>query len=104
MADAIGDPRPRAAWLKGADPALARALNAAFTGEKPRSVKIKNPLNASLRIRWDASTVEIRITGKPNGSTTVVADNKNLSQQPLVEERRAQWRVALDALKAHLTR
>jgi len=103
VADAIGKSRRRDGWLATADPALVRAVNAAFEGEKPRSVKIKDPLNANVRIPWDGSTVEIRITGKPNGSTTVVADNKNLKQQALVEQRRAQWKLALDALKAHLT-
>lgn len=102
VADAIGRQKRRDAWLKSADAALVRAVNAAFLGEKPRSVKIKDALNANVRIPWDGSTVEIRITGKPNGSTTVVADNSNLKLQALVEERRAQWKVALDALKAHL--
>lgn len=103
-AKAIADAARRSGWLKQADPALARAVNAAFSGDKPRSVKLKDALNASVRIPWDGSTVEIRITGKPNGSTTIVADNKNLGRQSLVEQRRAQWKVALDALKAQLTR
>jgi hypothetical protein len=103
VADAIGSRRRRDVWLRGADSALARAVNAAFEGEKPRSVKIKAALNANVRIPWNGSTVEIRITGKPKGgSTTVVADNKNLKQQALVEQRREQWKAALDALKAHL--
>lgn len=103
IADAIGDPRRRAAWLRQTDAALAHAVNAAFAGEKPRSVRVKDAHNASVRIPWDGSTVEIRITGKPNGNSTVVADNKNLGRPSLVEERRAQWKVALDALKAQLT-
>lgn len=103
VAAAIGERRSRDLWLRDADPALARAVNAAFEGPKPRSVKIKNALNANVRIPWDGATVEIRITGKPNGgSTTVVADSGNLARHALVEERRAQWKQALDALKSHL--
>jgi uncharacterized protein DUF4287 len=104
VAAAIGKSRRRDGWLATADPALVRAVNAAFEGPKPRSVKLKDPLNANVRIPWDGSIVEIRIAGKPNGSTTVVADNKNLKQVDQVEQRRAHWKVALDALKAHLTR
>jgi hypothetical protein len=105
VADAIGSRARRDVWLRGANTALARAVNAAFEGEKPRSVKIKDAFNANVRIPWDGSTVEIRITGKPKGgSTSVVADNSNLRQQALVEQRRGQWKAALDALKAHLAR
>lgn len=104
VADAIGKRRRRAAWLAAADAALARAVNAAFEGEKPRSVKIKDALNAYVRIPWDGASVLISIIGKPRGgSTTVVAGNDNLTRESLVEERRAQWKVALGALKAHLT-
>jgi len=104
VAHAISQRRRRDAWLGAADAVLARAVKAAFEGEKPRSVKIKDAMNANVRIPWDGSTVEIRITGKPKGgSTTVVADNKNLARESLVEERRAQWKVALDALKSYLT-
>ena len=100
---AIADARRRRGWLKQADPALARAVEAAFSRDEPRRVRLKDPQNARIRIPWDGSTVEIRITGKPDGGATVVADNENLRRQSLVEERRAQWKVALDALKARLS-
>ena len=103
VAHVLGDARRRAQWLRGADPQLARALEAAFSGAKPRALTLKRDDYARMRFPWDASTVEIHITGKPNGSTTVAAGNMNLKQQALVETRRAQLKVALDALKAHLT-
>ena len=104
VVDALGNAKRRAVWLRSADPALRAAMEAAFTGEKPRSVKVKNPQNASLRIKWDGSTVEIRIAGKPKGgSTTVAADNMDLPDASLVEPRREKWKVALEALKSHLT-
>lgn len=91
----------RAAWLQGADPALAQALAAAFAGEKPREVKTKGSNYAWLRFPWDGSTVVIYINGKPKGAS-VVADNSGLSSPELVEPRRAQWRTALAGLLRHL--
>ncbi|MEA2564485.1 MAG: hypothetical protein QOH06_5989 [Acidobacteriota bacterium] len=88
-------------WLQGADPGLAQALDAAFTGDKPREVKTKGSDYAWLRFPWDGRTVEIRITGKPKGAS-VVADNGDLPDPALVEQRRAQWRTALEGLKRHL--
>jgi len=98
---ALRDKRRRAAWTKGADPALVAALDAAFAGPKPREVKTKGSDYAWLRFPWDGPTVVIYITGKPTGAS-VVADNSNLPEPSKVEERRAQWRVALDGLARHL--
>lgn len=92
----------RALWLQGADDALVNALDAAFTGAKPREVKTKGDGYAWLRYRWDESTVTIYINGKPNGRTSVVADNIDLAGTEQVEQRRAQWRVALEGLHHHL--
>lgn len=89
------------AWLQEADPGLAQALQAAFTGDKPREIKTKGSDYAWLRFPWDGRTVEIRITGKPTGAS-VVADNKDLPEPALVEQRRAQWRTALEGLQRHL--
>ena len=100
VADALKSADRRAAWLQDADPGLVQALDAAFTGPKPREVKFKADY-AWLRFKWDGSTVEIRITGKPTGAS-VVADNKDLPEPALVEQRRAQWRAALEALQRHL--
>lgn len=100
VADALRSAGRRAAWLQGADPGLVQALDAAFAGPKPREVKLKADY-AWLRFKWDGSTVEVRITGKPKGAS-VVADNKDLPDPTLVEQRRAQWRAALEGLQRHL--
>jgi hypothetical protein len=105
VADAINNPRRRSQWLAAADTDLARALNSAFTGAKPRSVAIKTSEYARMRYAWDGGTVEIRITGKPKGGgTSVVADNKDLARAELVEIRRGQWRAALESLRTYLSR
>ncbi len=67
MIEALRDGRRRKEWLQGADPALAQALDAAFTGEKPSQIKTKGLDYAWLRFRWEGRTVESRITGKPTG-------------------------------------
>jgi hypothetical protein len=101
VVEALKSADRRAVWLEGADPGLVQALDAAFTGAKPREVKSKGSDYAWLRFPWDGRTVEIRITGKPKGSS-VVADNGDLPDPALVEQRRAQWRVALAGLQRHL--
>jgi hypothetical protein len=103
-ADAIGNAGRRRVWLRGADPELAAALNGAFTGAKPRSVKVKNANNANLRYRWDETAVEITILGKPKGGVSVVATSTKLRDGQQVEQRRALWKPVLDALKAYLMR
>jgi hypothetical protein len=100
---ALDNKRRRTAWLKSADPELAAALDRAFTGSKPQRVTRKDDLNAMLRFRWGRSRVELYITGKPRGGATVVAWNTKLEGSAEVENRRARWRAALDALKQHLT-
>lgn len=101
VADALRSADRRAAWLQGADPGLAQALGEAFAGPKPREIKTKGSEYAWLRFRWDGSTVEVRITGKPTGAS-VVADSKDLPDPARVEQRRAQWRAALEGLQRHL--
>jgi hypothetical protein len=98
---ALQSAKRRQAWLAAADPELARALESAFTGPKPKEVKSKGSDFARLRFRWGATTVEIRITGKATGAS-VAADNMGLSDAGQVEERRTQWRTALASLHQHL--
>jgi len=104
VADAIGRADRRRVWLRGADSALARAWNAAFDGPQARQVTFKSPNYARMRFPWDGSTVEIHINGKPKGGSSIVAYNRGLDAPEKVEQRRAQWRAALEALKSYLTR
>lgn len=97
---AFQDAGQRAEWLRGADPGLVQALDAAFTGDKPREVKTRGEDYAWFRFPWDGPIVEIRMTGKPKG-TSVAADNAGLASPDWVERRRAQWRVALEGLRKH---
>jgi hypothetical protein len=103
VADALADPKRRRVWLAGADTALVRTLEGAFTGPRPKAVRVKSADLATLRYKWDATTIDIRITSKKGGGATIAIGNIDLPDAASVEPRRAQWKAALDALKAHLT-
>jgi hypothetical protein len=57
---------------------------------------------ARARYRWDGSTVQIHVYGKPKGAASIVATNEGLADAAAVEARRAQWRAAFESLKAFL--
>jgi hypothetical protein len=103
VVDALRNPRRRSQWLGSADPALVRPLEAALAGPRPREIKLRDAGLARLRYPWEDEAVEIAIMGKPNGRTSVVASMTKLASPKEVEERRAQWRAALDGLKGYLT-
>jgi hypothetical protein len=103
VVDGLVSARRRAAWLKGADAALARALEAALGGPDARQVKKHKNGVVGLRYPWDAGRVEIYIAGKPNGRTSIVASMTKLTGTEQVEERRAQWKAALEGFKGYLT-
>jgi hypothetical protein len=100
-AAAFSDPAKRRAWLASADPGLKEALEAAFTGPKPKEVKVKGTTGARLRYRWGAATVEILMTGKPTG-TSVNVSTMNLPGASEVEAKRALWKGALEGLHRYL--
>jgi hypothetical protein len=104
VVDVLRSAPRRARWLKSADPALVRALEAALRGPKAREVKVRDAGLARLRYPWDSERAEIAIMGKPNGRTNVVASMTKLAGPAEVEERRAQWRNALEGLKEYLDR
>jgi hypothetical protein len=103
VAALINDARRRRRWLRAADPAIARALEAAFKGPQARSVTVKTPQYARLRFPCDGTTVEILIYGTRSGKATVTANNTKLAGPGAVEPRRALWRTALDGLRTELT-
>jgi hypothetical protein len=103
VARTLSDPRRRRQWLRGVDPGLARAMDAALSGPQARKVDVKRADYARLRYPWDGSTIEIYINGKPNGKTSVAASNTRLAGPADVDHRRAVWAQALDQLRERLT-
>ena len=101
----VGDARQRARWLANADPALVRAMTAAFAGVKSKGLRMVNPKRARLRYRWEPGTVEIALEDRPGGSrTTIVASNEGLPDAATMEKRRGMWKDALDGLRAYLAK
>ena len=91
----------RRKWLPGADPALRGALDAALAAGAKGVVR--GPKRARVRYKWGTTNVELVFEPRGTG-TSVVASNTKLRDAAAVAERRALWRVALDALKGHLAR
>jgi hypothetical protein len=102
VAGALRDRGRRTTWLAGVDAPLGRALAAAMDGAEAKLVVRGDGRSARLRYRWDAEVVEIYVTAKPKGGSTVVAVSKKLSDAGLVDRRRTQWAKALEALKTYL--
>ena len=101
----VGDAKARSRWLGDADPALVRALTAAFGGVKSKGLRMVNPKRARLRYRWAPGAVEIALEDRPGGSrTTIVASNEGLPDAATMEKRRALWKDALDGLRTYLTK
>jgi len=100
----VGDAKARSRWLGEADPALVRALAAAFGGVKSKGLRMVNPKRARLRYRWEPGTVEIALEDRPGGGrSTIIASNEGLPDAATMERRRDLWKDALDALRAYLT-
>ena len=99
---ALASAEGRRRWLAEADPGLTRALRAALQGPKRSELAVRPKGDARLRLRWGASSVEIRIDPRPGGKSSIVADNSNLPEPRLIEVRREAWKTALDALRRHL--
>jgi hypothetical protein len=89
----------RERWLPGGA-ALGEALAAALA---EKHFVVKGDEAARLRYRWGASTVELRVSARPEGKASVVAQNIGLSDGAELDARRAAWREALAALHGFLS-
>jgi hypothetical protein len=92
-------PSARKAWLSSADAGLRGALDGALT--KGAGGILRGPKRSRVRYKWEETGVELVFEPRGKG-TSVVASNTKLRDAAQVTARRAQWRAALDALKAHL--
>lgn len=102
VADVLARPAERAAWLRGCDPAIQKALRDALSGERPRTVTVRAGKDAYIRFRMDRMTIEIRAIAKAGGRASVVATVLKIPTAETKEAQRAAWRRALEALKSHL--
>jgi hypothetical protein len=104
VADLLGQPKRRGAWLHTVDRGLREAFEAAFHGPKARKVRIRDENTATFRFPWGNSRVDLNIYARPNGKASVGVGNTKLAGPEAVEGRRAVWAQALDALRAQLGR
>lgn len=93
----VNDPKARKGWLKGATPALCKALEDAFANGK--SMELKKLDYARMRYKWLSSVVELRVYGKPGDKSSIVADSSDLPDADAVSVRREAFSQALDRLR-----
>jgi hypothetical protein len=99
---ALSQKRQRAKWAGAADPGLVGALAAALAASSSKGFIVRPDGQARARYKWDDTTVELRLTPKAGGKTTLVVQHMKLTGAEMVEERRAQWRAAFQAIATEL--
>jgi hypothetical protein len=101
---ALTDKRVRIRWVKGVDARLVKALAAALDGPASKEIVVRPDGQGRFRYKWGDTTVQLYLLPKAGGKVSVVATNSRLADASVVEERRALWRTALDALAQLLSR
>jgi uncharacterized protein YndB with AHSA1/START domain len=99
---AITDKRARARWTGGVDAHLVKALSSALDSPASKGVVVRADGLGRYRYKWGETTVQLYLVPKEGGKTSFVATNSKLGSASMVEERRAMWRAALNALAVYL--
>jgi hypothetical protein len=92
----------RRRWMKGVDTNLMSGLATALDTPGSKGFVIRRDGQGRLRYKWDGTTVQFYLLPKTGGKVSVVVTNSQLPRAAMVEERRTQWRTALNALAARL--
>lgn len=92
----------RRRWLTGVDSNLAAALAAVLDASASKGFVVRADGQGRLRYKWDGTTVQFYLQPKTGGKVSVVVANTGLTRASLVDERRSQWRAALNALAERL--
>jgi hypothetical protein len=95
---ALTEPALRRRWTKGVDAELARALSSALDSPASKGIVTRPDGQGRFRYKWGGTTVQLYLLPKGGGKVSLVATNSKLAQTAMVEERRALWRTALNAL------
>jgi hypothetical protein len=95
---ALTDKRVRARWAKGADARLVKALAAALDSPASKGIVVRADGQGRFRYKWGDTTVQLYLYPKPGDKVSVVATNSKLADSSMVDERRALWRTALNAV------
>ena len=94
----------RRRWMKGIDSHLVRALAVALDGPGSKGFVLRADGQGRFRYKWDGTTVQFYLLPKTDDKVSVVVTNTKLSRAAMVDERRTQWRTALNALAERLAR
>jgi hypothetical protein len=94
----------RQRWMKGVDTNVARALVAALDSPASSGFIVRPDGQGRFRYKWDGTTVQFYLLPKAGNKVSVVVTNTKLPRAATVDERRTQWRTALNALAARLAR
>lgn len=97
---AFGDARRRRRWTAGLEPDLVSALGAALDHTNGAGLVVKANGRARCRYRWDGTIVEIYVEPRSTSKTSVVIAHAELPSRASLDERRVQWKRALEALAA----
>jgi hypothetical protein len=95
---ALTDAKLRKRWMNGVDAELAKALSTALDAPGSKGVVVRPDGLGRYRYKWGDTTVQLYLQPKPGDKVSLVATNSKLSNSTMVEERRTQWRAALNAL------
>ena len=94
----------RRRWMKGVDTNLTRALAAVLDTSASKGFVVRPDGQGRYRYKWDGTTVQFYLLPKAGNKLSVVVTNTNLPKAATVDERRTQWRTALNALAVRLAR
>jgi len=95
---AFTDARLRKRWTAGVDTGLAAALTNAVIGKTSKGFVVRPDGRGRFRYKWDDTTVQFYLEPRPNGKVSMVVQHTRLANASAVEARRAQWKVAFNAL------
>ena len=96
--EALTEPHLRKRWLSGVDGQLVNALVAALESPASKGIVVRADGQGRYRYKWGDTTVQFQVFPKDGGKVLFVVTNGRLSLATMVEERRTQWRTALNAL------
>lgn len=96
--EGLTEPRLRKRWLSGVDGQLVNALVAALDSPRSKGIVVRADGQGRYRYKWGDTTVQFQLFPKDGGKVLLVVTNSRLSLATMVEERRTQWRTALNAL------
>lgn len=94
----------RRRWMKGVDTSLTKALAAALDTPAAKGFVVRPDSQGRFRYKWDSTTVQFYLLPKAGNKVSVVVTNTTLPSAATVDERRTQWRTALNALAERLAR